>query len=412
MTTMTPVEMPSQLMGTSKKVSLPRVAFYSHDTQGLGHIRRNLAIATALQGCAVPPVTLLISGTQLGMALGKPAGVDFLTLPAVAKDASGCYYARSLALSLDEIIKLRAATIQSTLAAFAPDVLIVDKTPTGLKDELLPALQTLRRNGRTRCVLGLRDVLDDPVTTRREWDAADSSASINRFYDTIWIYGDPSVYDPLQEYNLAAELAPKVRYTGYLDRSSLASGLENHPPLPILARLATKRLALCMVGGGEDGGQLAQAFALADLPADTTGIIVTGPYMPPATRKKLHRIASSRPRLKIIEFMPDPLALLQAADAVVTMGGYNTVCEILAHNKRALIVPRVKPRLEQFIRAARLQELGLVDVLHPGNLTPKHLSEWLASANTRPDKPRMPIDLCGFDRLPHLFNELLAAKPR
>jgi predicted glycosyltransferase len=138
---MTPVEMPGQLPGTPKKVSLPRVAFYSHDTQGLGHIRRNLAIATALQSCAVPPVTLLISGTQLGAALGKPAGVDFLTLPAVAKDGNGRYYAHSLALSLDEIINLRAATIQSTLAAFAPDVLIVDKTPTGLKDELLPALQ-------------------------------------------------------------------------------------------------------------------------------------------------------------------------------------------------------------------------------------------------------------------------------
>jgi len=403
-----PVEAPSQCIETKNKTCLPRVAFYSHDTQGLGHIRRNLAIATALQHSPTPPVTLLISGTQLGMALGKPAGVDFLTLPAVAKDANGRYYAHSLALTLDEIINLRATTIQSVLAAFAPDVLIVDKTPTGLKDELLPALQTLRRNGRTRCVLGLRDVLDDPATTRREWDDADSSAIINRFYDAIWIYGDPSVYDPLQEYDLAAELAPKVRYTGYLDRSRIASASEPPSSLPILNRLTTKRLALCMVGGGEDGGQLAQAFALADLPADTTGIIVTGPYMPPATRKKLHRIASSRPRLKVVEFMPDPLALLQAADLVVAMGGYNTVCEILAHSKRALIVPRVKPRLEQFIRAMRLQELGLVDVLHPGNLTPKHLSEWLAGTHAMPDLPRLPIDMHGFARLPHLFNELLA----
>jgi len=398
-------------METQNNLRLPRVAFYSHDTQGLGHIRRNLAIATALQHGAAPPVTLLISGTQIGSALGKPAGIDFLTLPAVAKDANGCYYAHSLALSLDEIIHLRATTIQSALVAFAPDVLIVDKTPTGLKDELLPTLQTLRRNGQTRCVLGLRDVLDDPATTRREWDDADSSAIINRFYAAIWIYGDPTVYDPLHEYDLAAELAPKVRYTGYLDRSNIVSASEPPPSLPILSRLSTKRLALCMVGGGEDGGQLALAFALADLPLDTTGIIVTGPYMPLATRKKLHRIASSRPRLKVIEFMPDMLALLQAADVVVAMGGYNSVCEILAHNKRALIVPRVKPRLEQFIRATRLQELGLVDVLHPGNLTPKHLSAWLASANDRPDKPRSPIDLHGFARLPHLFNELLAADP-
>ena len=122
MTTMTRVEAPSRLMETQNNLRLPRVAFYSHDTQGLGHIRRNLAIATALQHGAAPPVTLLISGTQIGSALGKPAGIDFLTLPAVAKDANGCYYAHSLALSLDEIIHLRATTIQSALTAFAPDV--------------------------------------------------------------------------------------------------------------------------------------------------------------------------------------------------------------------------------------------------------------------------------------------------
>ena len=45
------------------------------------------------------------------------------------------------------------------------------------------------------------------------------------------------------------------------------------------------------------------------------------------------------------------------------MGGYNTFCEVLSFDKRALIVPRTKPRLEQFIRAERAQELGLVRML-------------------------------------------------
>ena len=45
------------------------------------------------------------------------------------------------------------------------------------------------------------------------------------------------------------------------------------------------------------------------------------------------------------------------------MGGYNTFCEILSFDKPALIVPRTRPRLEQFIRASRSQEFGLVKML-------------------------------------------------
>ena len=51
------------------------------------------------------------------------------------------------------------------------------------------------------------------------------------------------------------------------------------------------------------------------------------------------------------------------AAGVVAMGGYNTFCEILSFDKRALIVPRTAPRLEQFIRAKRAAELGLVAML-------------------------------------------------
>ena len=45
------------------------------------------------------------------------------------------------------------------------------------------------------------------------------------------------------------------------------------------------------------------------------------------------------------------------------MGGYNTFCEVLSMDKRALIVPRTAPRQEQFIRASRAAALGLVNML-------------------------------------------------
>ena len=45
------------------------------------------------------------------------------------------------------------------------------------------------------------------------------------------------------------------------------------------------------------------------------------------------------------------------------MGGYNTFCEVLSFDKRAVIVPRTVPRLEQWIRAKRAEELGLVRMI-------------------------------------------------
>ena len=64
----------------------PRVALYSHDTMGLGHMRRNLLIAGALAAGPTPAVILLIAGAREVHACGVPAGVDCLSLPALWKE--------------------------------------------------------------------------------------------------------------------------------------------------------------------------------------------------------------------------------------------------------------------------------------------------------------------------------------
>src|SRR5262245_57126309 len=194
----------------------PRVALYSHDTMGIGHMRRNLLIAQALAGGPDPAVVLLIAGAREVNAFGVPSGVDCISLPALNKEGKGQYQSRHLDLSLGELIALRAGTIAAALEAFDPDVLIIDKVPRGAVNELDRALHCLAQKGRTHCVLGLRDVLDDPATVRREWVDAGNDEVIRNYYDAIWVYGDPAVYDPAAEYGFAPEIATKVRFTGYL----------------------------------------------------------------------------------------------------------------------------------------------------------------------------------------------------
>jgi len=387
-----------------------RIALYSHDTMGLGHMRRNLLIAKALAGSPLRPTILMIGGARELNSFALPPGVDCLTLPALRKSDAGRYGSRRLHLSLRELTGLRARTISAALEAFAPDVLVVDNVPRGAVRELDPALECLRARGHTRCVLGLRDVLDDPETVRREWAGAANEAALRQYYDAVWVYGDPAVYDLVREYRFAPDVAAKVTYTGYLDQRARLEAPDGQAPARRAdADLPPGRFALCLVGGGQDGAALAEAFAAAELPHGMDGVLVSGPFMPPEVRERLARRTAGRRRLRVLEFVDEPTGLLRRADRVVAMGGYNTVWEALSFDKRTLIVPRVAPRREQLIRAERLHALGLLDVLHPDSLGSGALTEWLAREPQPVPRVRDRVDLDGLTRLPRLLEEMLRA---
>lgn len=400
-----------------------RIALYSHDAMGIGHVRRNLLVAQALRARGPggdasrgdglrdsENSTLLITGVYEAGAFEMPPGVDCLTLPGIRKEQDGSYQPRRLAMGAREVLALRSAVILSALVQFNPDLVIVDKVPRGVGRELEPALRWLRQAGRARCVLGMRDILDQPAAVRDDWQRDGGEEAIRDFYDAVWVYGMPEVYDLVREYGFAPAVAAKVRYTGYLDRrvapgpaadvqSCDAAAALNLPPGPVV---------LCTVGGGEDGAALAETFARATLPEGTSGVLLTGPFMPREIRRRLLRQAESRPYLRVLEFCTAPHELLVRAERVVAMGGYNTVSEILSYDKPALIAPRVSPRQEQLIRAERLRDLGLVDMLYPDQVTPAAVSDWLASDLTPRARARDRIDMNGLARLPELLGELLA----
>jgi predicted glycosyltransferase len=387
-----------------------RIALYSPGMFGLGHMRRNLLIAQTLARSAFDAAILLVAEARQANAFALPAGVDCLTLPALRKDVDGQCQPRYLDLPLADLTALRASVIRASLAAFEPDVLLVDHLPRGAARELDPALEHLRANGSSRCLLGLRDVLQDPETVRREWDLTASEDAIRAYYDAVWVYGDPAVFDTVRECHLPDDVAAKVRYTGYLDQRA-RTGCAEGESTEWWAELGETpdRLVLCLVGGGQDGAFLAEAFVQAELPPGTTGVLLTGPFMPPEVLFRLRRRAAERARLRVHGFVTDPELLLRRADHVIATGGYNTVCEVLSFEKHALIVPRVGPRREQLIRAERLRDLGLLDMLHPDEVTPGALSEWLARDKGSKPQVRERVDLNGLARIPTLLAEVLAA---
>ena len=387
--------------------SCERIALYSHDALGLGHLRRNLAIAGALAKRETGHATLLVTGAREAGVFPMPPGTDCLALPALTK-AGGAYRPRSIGMDLDELVRLRSAAIASALVEFDPDVLIVDKRALGVRKELRPALEMLRERGHTRLVLGLRDVLDSPSEVRREWSAGGDADAAREYYDALWIYGDPQVYDVAVECGLEEELQDRICYSGYLARQHeprekrytelRALQLEDHP------------FALCLVGGGQDGHLLADAFAHAAFPPGLLGVIVTGPFMPQSERHHLHRIAELRGNLRVVEFIKDPTLLMRLAESVVAMGGYNTVCELLTSGARTLIAPRTSPRREQLIRAERMAQLGVLDMVRPDELRPSLLTRWIAGEDEADPGARARVDLDGLRRLPVLLDELVGTE--
>src|SRR5260370_42092555 len=97
--------------------------------------------------------------------------------------------------------------------------------------------------------------------------------------------------------------------------------------------------------------------------------------------------AARLPKVRTITFDTHFEHLIERAAGVVAMGGYNTFCEILSFDKPALIVPRTAPRLEQYIRAQRAAELGLVAVLPD---TPEHDPRAMAAALLQLMQPKQP----------------------
>jgi len=121
-------------------------------------------------------------------------------------------------------------------------------------------------------------------------------------------------------------------------------------------------------GGGGDGVQLIDWVLWAydhdpDIPYPAS--LVLGPFMNVNQQNTFIDRVNRLEKVSAVTFDANIEDLLEGAIGVVSMGGYNTFCELLSFDNPGLIVPRTVPRLEQHIRASRAQELGLCEMLMP-----------------------------------------------
>jgi len=183
------------------------------------------------------------------------------------------------------------------------------------------------------------------------------------------VYGDRRIFDPVAAYGMGAELAARAQFCGYVV-NRLKQCVEG---LPETRAWTTPRrewpVVVATAGGGSDGTAIIEAFLAAAYLRPWSAMAVAGPLAPPAPITR-----SGGGGIPLYRFLPEMQRIIETADALVCMGGYNTLAEALASGTPVVCVPRLEPRSEQLLRATVLSRMGLVELLLPSELTPEALS--------------------------------------
>jgi predicted glycosyltransferase len=348
---------------------------YSHDGYGLGHLRRNSTIAASLVRQTPDSSVLMLVGCPVGAFFDLPPGVDFIKVPSIIKVAAGTYQPLGIRVSADKVKMIRASTIAAAAESLQPDVLLVDHLPTGVWGELLPTLHMLNaRKNPPHIILGIRDIIDSPDLIREQWHREGTFNAIRSYYHEVLIYGCEDVFDAASAYGLRDEVQKNVTYTGYVCSNKPH---KNKSRMRQDLGVTKDQLVLVTAGGGHDGYPMMQAcidacrFLGTERPFEV--MFIAGPLMEHSLKKSLRRQGAEL-NIRVMSHVHESLGYLEAADLVITMAGYNSMCEILSLKKGALVIPREGPRAEQKMRSRMFADRGLVDVLYPHELTPARLA--------------------------------------
>ena len=380
-----------------------RVLLYSHDSVGLGHLRRNLAIASEIAAAFPSSNILIVTGSPCATQFQLPANTDLIKIPSISKNEQGQYITRNFSGSLEVTLKFRSDMILEAFRSFEPGLVIIDHQLLGLKGEALRMLREAKTKG-VLTIYGSRDIKDSPEAVKRHWDTDDNRWALHEGYDRICVYGMQEVFDPRVAYAPCLDKVRHIDFTGYLVPS-----YKKRLKMPVAGR---RKKVLVTFGGGSDGIQRAHRYleALAIAPVDWDSLIITGPLMDNDTKQSLRAQARTiQPigSIKIQRFHRNLPALLRQVDAVVSMAGYNSCAEILQSGVPAVLLPRSFPRREQLIRATLMAERGWVTVLPEADPDPQKLLKAVEAALASPRRNQPTADLNGLGRLCQIIFELL-----
>lgn len=384
---------------------MKRLLFYCQHILGMGHLVRSMEIVRGLmhdfQVC-------FVNGGEIIEGFAIPPEVEMVNLPAIKTDAEfQTLQAVDASLTLAEVQEIRKTQLLALCDRFQPDVLMIELFPFGrgkFSFELIPLLEKVRSlKTPAQVVCSLRDI----VITKR--DQAKYEAKVcklmNQYFDLLLVHGDPQ-FQPLSEtFSQIHNLHCPVHYTGYVVQPSLEmSDLS----------ITQEPLILVSVGGGRFGHELLDCVTKAapllaeHLPHKIQ--MFTGPFMPDDKFAELQTMAQHSTNLRIDRFTPNLLTYMKQADLSISMSGYNTTMNVLTTGVRAMILPFTgNDDQEQTIRATKLENLGVVEMIRAEELQPDRFAQKvIACLQKQPTS--MQFDFNGVAKTASLLNDLVTEK--
>lgn len=354
-----------------------RILCFVQHLLGIGHVRRSAAIVRQLLASG-HTVEVLHGGFPVGVADFGDAVVTQLP-PVKAANTAYTHLVDSTGAPLSPALSAkRLALLSARLAAFVPDVLMVEMFPFGrrqLRGELIPLLEQARAmNPRPVLVSSVRDVLiprRDPAKDR--WMAT----TANRLFDHIIVHADPHFIQLADTFAFADLLTVPLHYSGYVvERESVMTddiGAEE---------------VLVSTGGGQTGEPLLTAALAARERGAAAALpwrLRAGPNLPKAAFERLRDAAVALPNTILERAQADFPARLRHCALSISQAGYNTVMDILAAGCRAIVVPLAgDDQTEQTYRAERLAARGALRLLQTDEATPAALTALVNTALTAP----------------------------
>lgn len=359
------------------KTKNKKLLIYSQDGLGLGHQRRTSRIADQLLLKSSDFSVVTICDSPLGQVFPGFSRQTYFRIPTLIKTGNGIWESPNN-VCLRRVKSRRQKKMKELLKEFRPDIFLVDHMPQGALGELIPIVENVRQTG-CRLILGLRDILDNPAIVIERWRKENAYAVLQELYDHILIYGQEDIFNTRSAYRLPSHVAST--FCGYVSPSQRDASPKavNKIAHQKKGRSNTKRIFVSF-GGGADAAELLRDVVVALQYVSRQHLIHTtvtvGPFNPLQFEKET---ISQKVKINIVRSTKNMLSKMLDADLLISMGGYNTISEVLFTQKPALVIPRKGPSLEQSMRAHCLNQRGILDYISYDSLTPEKLSEKICS---------------------------------
>ena len=325
---------------------------------GIGHLSRCSAIAAALSTHS--RVTLFSGGPPVD-GYQPPGSVGFVQLPPMY----WFDFEDPMPVSVDpnrsseEAHRERGGILADAFVRQQPDVVVIEFfpfAPERLGPTLEPLLEAISKAGRRPLrVCSLRTVPRQTYRSGGEVEPAWINRRLRESFDLVLHHSDPVLFPKadMDPYIREAVRGIPVIQTGFVRKPT---------PAPLARPPSTGLVFTVGAGGGEIAPRLLLRW-LAALEMLRPEVrlppvhVVCGPLMSDEDRVRVRGLQAQG--VLVHDSMPDLDLLLMSAEAVVCMGGYNTLIESLSLGRRVLAFPR-SPSGEQWEQIARFASSGLL----------------------------------------------------